>query len=159
MKKGFTLVELLATIVVLGVIALIAIPTVMDSVATAKEQAALSSIDGLIKAAENYYYKRSSEGNEISEYENILSLIEYKGEQPESGQMRFFVVEHCKFRLNTITNAIEKYQTPSKLLMTMNFAYFPQFLINNNQCFALSNILLRLVIIKKQSITMYFYYN
>ena len=89
MKKGFTLVELLATIVVLGVIALIAIPTVMDSVATAKEQAALSSIDGLIKAAENYYYKRSSEGNEISEYENILSLIEYKGEQPESGQMRF----------------------------------------------------------------------
>lgn len=86
-KKGFTLLELIATVVILAIIALIAIPAVMDSVTAAQEQAALNSVKGLIKAGESYYFKTLDTENEVQENENIINLIEYKGKRPQSGEM------------------------------------------------------------------------
>ena len=54
-KKGFTLVELLATIVVLSVIALIAVPIVINVIEKAKKSALVSSVNGLVESANIYY--------------------------------------------------------------------------------------------------------
>lgn len=51
-KKGFTLVELLAVIVILAIIALIATPIILNVIDDAKEGAAKSSALGFIDAAE-----------------------------------------------------------------------------------------------------------
>ena len=56
-KKGFTLVELLAVIVILAVIALIATPIVKDSIANSKEQALKETINSIERAAYNYGYQ------------------------------------------------------------------------------------------------------
>ena len=56
-KKGFTLVELLAIIVILAVIALIATPIVKDSIANSKEQALKETINSIERAAYNYGYQ------------------------------------------------------------------------------------------------------
>ena len=65
-KKGFTLVELLATIVVLSVIALIATPIILNVIEKAKKGALVSSVNGLVESANMYYTNEIIKGN-ISE--------------------------------------------------------------------------------------------
>ena len=56
MKKGFTLVELLAVIVILAIIALIATPIVLNVINQTQEGADLRSVEGYAKALETAYY-------------------------------------------------------------------------------------------------------
>ena len=53
MKKGFTLMELLATILVLGIIALIATPIVLNVVENARQAADFESVRLYARAVEN----------------------------------------------------------------------------------------------------------
>lgn len=54
MRKGFTLVEVLAVIVILGVIALIAYPAVDNTIKDSREKAYLENISNIEKAASTY---------------------------------------------------------------------------------------------------------
>ena len=62
-KKGFTLVELLATIVVLSVIALIATPIIINVIEKAKIGALESSVNGLVESANMYYTNEIIKGD------------------------------------------------------------------------------------------------
>lgn len=53
-KKGFTLVEVLAVIILLGVIAAIIIPNYNKSVENSKKKAFEESLNGLVRTIENY---------------------------------------------------------------------------------------------------------
>lgn len=61
MKKGFTLIELLGVIVVLGILAIIAIPIVDRSLNESKESLYETQIEQIIKGAEDYYTKNLDE--------------------------------------------------------------------------------------------------
>jgi prepilin-type N-terminal cleavage/methylation domain-containing protein len=52
-KKGFTLVELLAVIVVLAIILVIAVPTITNQITTARQQSLESSARSIYKSLEN----------------------------------------------------------------------------------------------------------
>lgn len=54
MKKGFTLIELICVITILGLIALIAIPTVNTMINSSKEKALQEQINLIEKTAKNY---------------------------------------------------------------------------------------------------------
>ena len=56
-KKGFTLVELIGVIIVLGVIALITYPIIDKSIKNSKEQALERIIDNIEEAAYSYSVK------------------------------------------------------------------------------------------------------
>src|SRR5574344_3045714 len=66
MKRGFTLVELLAVIVILAIIALIATPIILNIIATAQEGANLRSVEGYAKALETSYYTNMMNGKSTS---------------------------------------------------------------------------------------------
>ena len=70
-KYGFTLVELLAVIVVLAIIALIATPIVMNTIKSAKKGSAERSADNYIKQVETAVATERLEGN-ILEGEYII---------------------------------------------------------------------------------------
>lgn len=53
-NKGFTLVELLAVVTLLGIIALIAIPVVTNAMSKQKEKLYYDQLNQLIKAAQNW---------------------------------------------------------------------------------------------------------
>ena len=55
MKRGFTLVELLAVLILLGVVSLIAIPSIGKILNRSREKARESTKNELIEAAKNYY--------------------------------------------------------------------------------------------------------
>ena len=84
-KKGFTLVELLAVIVILAVIALIATPTILGVIDKAKRSSLQDSGYGLVEAANLYYaqYQNSKtvrfdiDDNKITTEEK--NKLNYKG--------------------------------------------------------------------------------
>src|SRR5574344_1609391 len=97
-KKGFTLLELLAVIVVLAIIALIVTPFVTKAINESRKGSAENSMNGLISAAEAYY------GTELvkngGSFDNITftfnngsitksieeaSDLTFKGSKPTSG--------------------------------------------------------------------------
>lgn len=93
MKKGFTLVELLAVLVVLAVIAVIAFPTVVTMIGKSKSGAFKSSGIGIIDAAKQAYVTevgkemRVDVSNNKIMINNVDSLkeLKYKGEKPTGG--------------------------------------------------------------------------
>ena len=93
-KKGFTLVELLAVIVILGIIALIAVPQIFSSVETAKRRAKEVQKDIIINATKSYVAELSNpltklddDGNAVQHYVTVTTLIDNKyidGDDSES---------------------------------------------------------------------------
>ncbi len=57
MKKGFTLIELVCVIILLGVIAMIAIPTINSAINSSKEKAYNSQISLIEETARTYMAK------------------------------------------------------------------------------------------------------
>ncbi len=53
-KKGFTLVELLAVIVILGIIAIITTPFIVNIIAKARQDAFVDSVYSLVNSASEY---------------------------------------------------------------------------------------------------------
>ena len=105
-KNAFTLIELLAVIVVLAIIALIATPIVMNTIKNAKKGAAERSVDSYIKQVEITVATKRLEGN-ILEGEYIVQsdgnlcpvsgcgeddkdkiIVEMEGNKPTSGTIK-----------------------------------------------------------------------
>ena len=84
MKKGFTLVELLAVIVILAIISLIAVPVVLGIIEDSKKNTTLSSAEFYLDAVELSIVKSIQKGKKIETgLYNIMSdgnifLEEYK---------------------------------------------------------------------------------
>ena len=87
-KKGFTLVELLAVIVILAVISLIATPMILGVIEKANKSAAIQSANGIMDAAEKYMIESMVLGTNASRFDfpNDTKLS-YKGKKPESGTL------------------------------------------------------------------------
>jgi len=91
-NKAFTLVELLATIVILGIILLIAIPNITKLTQNAKKETFENSVQGIIKAGNLYHSHREMMGKELEDvtfvFPNDISGLEFEGKIPESGSMK-----------------------------------------------------------------------
>ena len=76
MKKGFTLIEMLAIIVIISVIAIITIPIVMGVVSSAKTNIIQREVEMIKKAAENYIADLTFKNLHIPEYIFLDDLTE-----------------------------------------------------------------------------------
>src|SRR5574344_114788 len=81
-SKGFTLVELLATLLILGVLATIITPIVTKTIKKARISAATRS-------AENYVYEATLYFNEnSSDYDNLIDKLDINGTKASSGTIK-----------------------------------------------------------------------
>ena len=87
-KKGFTLMELLAVIVILSVISLITVPMVMNVIEDSKKKAAVESVNGVLDAADKYLIEAMMKGESESRFDfpNDTKL-QIKGSKPEQGTL------------------------------------------------------------------------
>ena len=90
-NKGFTLVELLAVIVILALIALIATPIILNVINDAKKQAAKDSAYGYMDAVEKYIVSSELEDKSIQDgrysVEDLNKKISVKGSTPDNGNI------------------------------------------------------------------------
>ena len=130
-KKGFTLVELLAIIVILAVIALIATPIVKKSIDNSKNQALKETINSIERAAYNYGYQNDigydtnykkltldeliSKGflkgdiiNPVTN-EKMNGCVLYRWNETNN-QYEFKYNEECKIPTNFIATLLQQYQ-------------------------------------------------
>lgn len=92
-SKGFTLVELLAAICILAMIAAIGTPIIMNVINNNKRKAAEASIANIAHAADIYYYNNGGVSDTIFRCNNGVcsngeTALDIKGAIPESGQIR-----------------------------------------------------------------------
>ena len=92
-NKGFTLVELLAVIVILALIALIATPIILNVINDAKKQAAKDSAYGYMDAVEKYIVSSELEDKSIQDgtyrVEELNSMgVSVKGSTPDNGTIK-----------------------------------------------------------------------
>lgn len=98
MKKGFTLMELLAVIVILGIIVLIVFPVFMAMIEEAKKGSFRNTAYGIVKSADYQHIKNVLNGQvvkvgcgigyEVFKYENGKpegKELSFKGGRPQSG--------------------------------------------------------------------------
>ena len=67
-KKGFTLVELLAVIAILGILVLITLPNIVESFKSAKSKNFVSEAQAVYKTAKNTYVMDSAKGYNVISY-------------------------------------------------------------------------------------------
>lgn len=91
-KNGFTLIELLASVTVLIIIVLIAVPTITRISNETKKRSFESSAHGIIKAGELYYSRREMMGQTLEytsfKFPNNIYGLEFNGDVPKSGSMK-----------------------------------------------------------------------
>ena len=92
-RNGFTLIELLAVIVILAIIALIATPMVLKYIKTSKEGSYDTSINNILRAAENYYASSLLDNKAV--YPKTFNFpknkeLGIKGKQPDSGYLTIY---------------------------------------------------------------------
>ena len=80
MKKGFTLLELLIVVIIIGILASIAIPQYTKTLLKARTAEAMTNLGVLRGAMDRYWYSQISRG----EYEDILLRIGQSDEVRES---------------------------------------------------------------------------
>ncbi len=74
MKKGFTLVELLGVIVILGILAVIAFPTIINQITSARGEIDDSSNMLIFDAAENYFLEYANLSEETGQKYYCVTL-------------------------------------------------------------------------------------
>ncbi len=86
MKKGFTLVELLAVIVILAVLALITTPILLNVIESSRKSTALNSAEGYVRAVSNYLIMNELSDGLYSVLDNNIKA-EYTGTGPSNGSI------------------------------------------------------------------------
>ena len=123
-NKGFTLVELLAVIVILALIALIATPIILNVINDAKKQAAKDSAYGYMDAVEKYIVSSELEDKSIKDgtysVEDLNSMgVSVKGSTPDNGTIKIENKEVKKYDIGidgyAVSNGeVEKVSTTKK---------------------------------------------
>lgn len=72
-KKGFTLVELIGVVVILGLIALVAFPALLNQINDSKKQVSDSQKQLIIAAAKNYVDENKNEYADKTSFEIPIS--------------------------------------------------------------------------------------
>lgn len=87
MEKGFTLVELLAVLIIISIITLIATPAVLKSVEDSRNKSTEDSVKIILKEAEKYYLENIDE--DLEEIDLSNKTIVYNGNQAKKGIIKF----------------------------------------------------------------------
>ena len=92
-KNGFTLVELLAVIIILGILSVLIVPKITNTLNESEKKTNMASAQNLIKTAEykiaNNEVKGISENITIDYTNNInTELLDFSGKKPEKGKIQ-----------------------------------------------------------------------
>lgn len=86
-KKGFTLVELLAVVIILGIIALISVPVTQNVLKTVRKNIFLDNVNQLLKLVKTNQLQTGGNITYSIENDNINPKLNYKKEFKGTGMI------------------------------------------------------------------------
>lgn len=111
-RKGVTLVELLAVLVIMGIIAAIAVPTIGGLIESSKEKAAQASYETAMSAAQNYVTGESLALGETFTSGDLVTG-EYLSADPFDAEVTFTVGANSSVTITApATPTIDGYTVP-----------------------------------------------
>jgi len=116
-NKGFSLIELLIVVAVIGILAAIAIPAYLGQQTKARRQAGSENIQALGTAMELYYQEHSNYGTDCSDTDACKT--QYKSFQPKTNYT-FSVDVTADKQGYTITCASSDFGSYSSVTMDQN---------------------------------------
>lgn len=96
-KKGFTLVEMLVVVTLVGLLMFVIVSNVKPSIDDSKEATFFASTNSLVKSFEQYYFEQKLKGNfggcsyNFSSGENNCDGLDYTGTVPDGGLLTLSV--------------------------------------------------------------------
>lgn len=90
-KKGFTLVEMLAVVVLIGLLIVLVASKVKPAINDSKESVSLASANNLVSALEDYFFEAKLKGGftgcsyDFSSNTNTCTGFTFTGEKPNDG--------------------------------------------------------------------------
>ena len=115
-KNGFTLVELLAILIILGIIAVITVPIISKILKDARINTAIDSSYGYVRAVDKLYYSKSLNDEDIVE-DGIYTVSELKalgvsvdGREPSEGWVELEESEVVAFSIKIGDYVVTKYR-------------------------------------------------
>lgn len=93
MKKGFTLIELIAVLVILSIISMISVSVVLKLVNDSKAATDLVNIESMVKGSEELYFVAKMDDdktiiNIIESGDNIYDYLDITGATPQYADIR-----------------------------------------------------------------------
>ena len=88
-EKGFTLIEILAVIIVIAIISLITIPIIVNTIEKSKKNALVDSAYGILKAGNLYYMEEMSKKEETERYDFKVSDGKFVLEKDNTKTLKF----------------------------------------------------------------------
>ena len=85
-QEGFTLIELIVVVVIIGILSAIAIPSFQNASKKAKQKGAAAQISTYIKAAQAFYSEFGSPVKNAGDLANYMNVV----------QCRYHMVTYCK---------------------------------------------------------------
>lgn len=140
MKKGFTLVELIAVIAIIGIIATITTPIVMVAINSSKENALKDSAYSLVSAAGTYQAQKQAL-NEVTTFKinyatassEEKKVLVTKGKLPDAGELE--IDENGKVTLalwgNDAKACVVKKASDKTIKINKNIKKATECIINN----------------------------
>ncbi len=105
-EEGFTLVELIVVVMIIGILSSIAIPSFMNAGDKAKQQEATTIVSSYIKAAQAYYIENSSLAKEAGHLDKYVNVTNCNAPNPNP--------QNCKNNSGTRTSGDSKeWHSPS----------------------------------------------
>ena len=124
-RKGFTLVELLAVIVILALVALITIPVILNVIEKSKQKTYQRSIDAygraVNKAIAEYLLDNEKDTSKTLTYEDIKDYIKYEGNKVECDTFEIYndktiYLAECKVNNESISYTYGTFSLPKPYL-------------------------------------------
>ena len=106
MKKGFTLVELLAVVIILGILAVVIVPKIQQTIKDSKKNTYEASAHAIDREVEVFYENQKINKSNFSgcEYDfttgnNTCEGFEFKGQKPDEGKIEIYPSGESSFAI------------------------------------------------------------